>query len=49
MYLTIKNGIRGGHSFIAERICKVREHDDEDQPEDFISQQHQTDLLYIDW
>jgi hypothetical protein len=49
MYLMIKRGVRGGHSYISERIVKVDEHPDVDPAEDFIKSETESDLLYIDW
>jgi len=50
MFLMIKRGIRGGHSFISERILKVGEHPKcEHGTTDFISKSLDTSLLYIDW
>jgi hypothetical protein len=51
MYNMIKKGIRGGHSYIAERAVKVRNHEDEDGDEgaeDFLPKSENTDFAYVD-
>ena len=47
MYNMIKKGIRGGHSYIAERILKTAHHDDEPE-NDFVPLRDDEKLLYID-
>jgi hypothetical protein len=47
MYNMIKKGVRGGHSFISERVVKVRDHNDEDV-KDFVKKNKNEDFVYID-